>query len=395
MKTPSLTRLLAIFTVLIVTSFATHAQTNQELADATVKAIGFYKDGRCIEAIPYFEVVLKAIPDSDNAHFMYGKCLLFKSKQTKNTDEAKQLSAKALDEFNKAKQLGLKNPENDTLITLLSGKATVSDEGPTYSLNKEADKLMVDAENFFAQSNYDEAIKKYEKALALDPNIYQAALGLGDCYTQKSDWARAEIWYQRGIAIDPMRETAYRYSGTPLMQQNKTDEARERYIEAYITEPYNNMSRRGITQWAQVTGMKLGHPNVDIPVLNFDSAGKATPQKAINADDAAARPWLAYLLVRESWHKEKFAKTFPDEREYRHTLQEEAEALHAVALAAAEQKATGPSFDWLTKMDREGLLESYVLLARADEGISKDHPAYLKLNRPKLHQYVATYVIRK
>src|ERR1051325_966210 len=115
---------------------------------------------------------------------------------------------------------------------------------------------MVEAENDFGQSKYDEAVKLYQKAFALDPKLYSAALYAGDCYTSKSDWENAEKWYQKAIAVDPNRETAYRYSATPLMKQKKYDQARDRYVEAFITEPYNSMTGQGLSQWAQVTGAK-------------------------------------------------------------------------------------------------------------------------------------------
>jgi hypothetical protein len=34
-----------------------------------------------------------------------------------------------------------------------------------------------------------------------------------------------------------------------------------------------------------------------------------------------------------------------------------------------------------------------VLMARPNDGIAEDHPAYLRANRDKLRRYVITYVI--
>lgn len=371
-----------------------HAQTDQELAEATVKAITLFQQQRFQEAIPHFEVVIKAIPDQPQARFMYGFCLVAKSKQVGDGEEAKKLSAQALEQFLKARELGLKTPENEALIALLSGKSVPSSE-PVYSLNKEAEKHMVEGESLFAQSKYRDAIKRFEKALALDPKIYQAAISGGDSYTALSDWDNAEKWYQRAIAIDPDRETAYRYSATPFMKQEKYDAARDRYVEAFITEPYSNMSPRGISQWAGVTKTKLAQPAIERPEIDFDPSGKATPAKPISSEDAAARPWLAYVTVRENWRKEKFAKTYPKEKAYRHSVQEEVEALRAAVAAAKEQKASNPQFDLLAKMDAEGLLDAYVLLARPDDDIAQEHPEYLKNNRSKLKQYFVTYVIQK
>ncbi len=334
------------------------------------------------------------MPDDPNLRFMYGFSLLGKSKQIDDLNEAKTLSAKALEQFLKAKQLGFKNENNDTLIAILSGKPAPAGE-PVYSLNKDADKIMMEGEALFAQSKYDDAIKRFEKALTLDPKIYQAAISGGDSYTAKGDWDNAEKWYQKAIAIDPDRETAYRYSATPLMKQNKYVAARERYIEAYITEPYSSMSPRGIGQWAGVTGTKLKRPAIEAPEITFDAAGKAVPAKPISADDAATRPWLAYVATRESWRKEKFKTAYPKETSYRHSLQEEVEALRAAVAAAKEQKSKNAEFELLGKMDSDGVLESYVLISTPDDDLAKEHAEYLKNNRPKLRLYFLNYVIQK
>ena len=58
-----------------------------------------------------------------------------------------------------------------------------------------------------------------------------------------------------------------------------------------------------------------------------------------------------------------------------------------------KSKTTNPQFETLAKLDKEGLLEAFILMAMPDEGIAQDHPAYLKQNRDKLRQYVIKYVI--
>lgn len=372
------------------------AQTDAELKEALVKGMLLVEQGKLAEAVPYLETLVKASPDEPKLRFIYGASLLTKSKQIDNNEEAKQLSAKALEEFKTAKKLGLNDPRNDAFIALLGGGGSNNGSTATanrYSKNAEAEKLMNQAETNFAQSKYDEALSFYQKALAIDPNIYEAALYSGDVYVTKKDWENAEKSYQKAIAIDPMRETAYRYSATPLMKQNKFDQARDRYIEAFITEPYSELPPRGISQWAQATGAKLGHPKIDVPQIKFDASGKATTVIDENSLTEGSKYWLAYSLTRENWHKEKFAKAFPNEKQYRHTLQEEAEAIRSAIKSAKEAKSTDPKFALLEKIDNDGLLESFILLAIPDEGIAEDHPAYLKANREKLRQYILRYVI--
>jgi tetratricopeptide (TPR) repeat protein len=395
MLSKSLKMLALHFLLCIAFISVSSAQTDAEIKEALVKGMLLVEQGQLAEAVPYLEILVKTTPDEPKLRFIYGAALLTKSKQIDNTEEAKQLSAKALEEFKTAKKLGLNDPRNEAFISILSGGGNNGSTANTnrYSKNAEAEKLMSQAETNFAQSKYDEALKFYEKALTLDPNIYEAALFSGDVYVTKKDWENAEKSYQKAIAINPTRETAYRYSATPFMKQNKYDQARDRYIEAFITEPYSDLSPRGISQWAQITGAKLGHPKIDVPQIKYDASGKATTVMNENSLTEGSKYWLAYSLTRENWHKEKFAKTFPGERQYRHSLQEETEAIRSAIKSAKEAKSTDAKFAILEKIDNDGLLESYILLAIPDDGIAEDHPVYLKTNREKLRQYVLKYVI--
>ena len=78
-------------------------------------------------------------------------------------------------------------------------------------------------------------------------------------------------------------------------------------------------------------------------------------------------------------------------------MAEEADALRgvvSVATADKKNKNLSPSLTRLKKLDEEGLLESYILLARPDEGIAQDYPEYLKQNRDKLRRYMVQYVMK-
>jgi tetratricopeptide (TPR) repeat protein len=243
----------------------------------------------------------------------------------------------------------------------------------------------------------DEALAAYQKAHRLDPKIYEAALFSGDMYLRKNEFPNAEIWYQKAIAIDPNRETAYRYSATPLMKQGKTALARDRYIEAYISEPYSRFAMNGILQWGQATNTQLSHPRVEVPEFKTGADGKTTSTININPLADGSTAWIGYTATRAEWREKKFAATFPAEKTYRHTLREEAEALRSVVRMANELKAKtktlNPQIETLMKLERDGLLEAFIIMAMPDEGIAQDQPAYLRQNRDKLRQYVVKYVI--
>lgn len=105
-----------------------------------------------------------------------------------------------------------------------------------------------------------------------------------------------------------------------------------------------------------------------------------------------------YSLVRASWASTEFQKAYPDEKTYRHSLKEEAAAMRAALKVLDEQKGgkardVDPSLQIIRKLDREGLLEAFILLALPDEGIAKDFAPYRKSNLENLRRYVKQYVL--
>ena len=84
---------------------------------------------------------------------------------------------------------------------------------------------------------------------------------------------------------------------------------------------------------------------------------------------------------------EKFRATFPNEKEYRHSLPEEADALTAVALTVTETAMGGEvkdadvSITNLLALYKAELIEPFVLLATPDAGIAQDYNNYRKSNR--------------
>ena len=376
---------------------AARAQAGQDVKELKRKASELINVQRYTEALPLLEKIAAADPEDAETQFYLGFALIARANVSKDAAERESLRARARVSFLKAKGLGYNKPILDAVIQSLDPDAPKGSRN--FSPNAEADRLMHEAESSFAQGGLDEALASYQKALALDPDIYEAALYSGDVYTHRGDFAQAEVWYQKAIRIDPTRETAYRYSATPLMKQQKYAEARERYVEAFITEPYSQYAAAGLTQWARATNTRLAHPAIDIPVgVSFDPKGNANVQldpAALGKDDGSYA-WLSYGATRTLWRKERFAKAFPREAAYRHTLAEEADALRAVVRMAAgdkQTKALSPSLAKLKRLDEEGLLEAYVLLARPDEGIAQDHPADLKQNRERLRRYVVEYVL--
>lgn len=367
----------------------------------------YLQQQKFLDALPVLEKIIASDPSDAQAQFYYGFCLVAKSKNTKDKEQARQLLIKARNAYLKAKQLGSTEKVLDTFIASIPEDGRVAGK---FSKNEQAEDFMNEAEANFANGQLDKAIELYQKALALDPQIYEAALFSGDAFFKKGDSGKAEIWFQKAIAIDPNRETAYRYSASPLMQQGKYDEARDRYIEAYISEPFNRMATIGIGQWAEATKTNIGHPRIDIPASVGTSANGNTQITLGMGDDNGdgSFAWTAYGISRAVWQtgkdgklSEKFAKAYPNEKVYRHSLAEELDALKTTAVTLKSRmkdkdnpvKNLNPQLATLIKLNDEGLLEPYILLVLADRGIYQDYMPYLSANRDKLRQYVLKYVI--
>ncbi|HEX6044803.1 MAG TPA: tetratricopeptide repeat protein [Pyrinomonadaceae bacterium] len=391
------TLLVFVLFALAVAPARTYAQT-ENVAELMKRANDLMEQNNYTEALPVLEKIATLRPDDGKTQFFLGFALLGQAINTKDDEARKALRVRARNAFVKAKTLGYTEPKLGALIQSLPEDGS---DAAAFSSNRNADALVKEGEGLLMQGKLDEALKKYQQALELDPKLYHAALFSGDIYLQKQDFKNAEIWYQKAIAIDPNKETAYRYSATPLMRQNKTDEARDRYVEAFIVEPYNRFAVAGLVQWSNATNTRLAHPKIDIPTdVTFDEKGNAKMNidaSALLGGDDGSFAWISYGTTRSMWRKEKFAKTFGSGAVYRHSLAEEAEALRTVVSTATADKRTkklSPSLATLKKLDEQGLLEAYVLMAIPDQGIAQDHAEFLKQNRDKLRRYVMEYVMK-
>jgi tetratricopeptide (TPR) repeat protein len=383
--------------VLLLLSFSSpaSAQGTDDVAQMKAQVRELMEQNRQTEALPLLEKLVVAVPDDAYVHFYLGFALVAQATNTKDAEQRRALRVRARKEFVRAKELNVQDP----LVEALIGSMPVDgSDAAAFSQNIAANSLMVEAEAFFSRGKLDEALADYKKALALDPKLYHAALFAGDVFMHRDEYAESLAWYERAIAIDPTIETGYRYSATPLMKQGKTVEARDRYIEAFITEPYNKFARAGLIRWGEITNTALGHPDITIPTdVSYDDKGNTKINLDANSlqKEDGSFAWASYGLIRADWKNKKFAAQFPKESAYRHTLAEEVDALRSVLnLATSDKKVKlNDSLSRLKKLNDDGLLEAYILLARPDEGIAQDHPEYLKAHRDKLRLYMVTYVV--
>lgn len=363
-----------------------------------IRAKALIDELKLTEALPLYEKLVIALPNDADVHFGYGMALLGQATNSSDEKTARALRIKARNAFIRSKDLSKDHGDNLLLVTgFIEGIPVDGSAGVGFSDNAEAEKYMQIAEAAFSTGRMDDALAAYQMALKADPRCYHAALFSGDVAVQKGSFSDAAMWYKRAIAIDPNKETAYRYSATPLMKQSKYDEARDLYVEAFVIDPYNKLAVNGLIQWGQATGISLGHPIIDIPTLTVGADGKMKSTVNISSDPSdGSLAWMSYVTTREGWQKGKFAKQFPGEL-YRHSLAEELDALQSVVSMAEslKPKKLNEQIALLARMDKEGVLEAYILLAIPDQGIARDHRAFMLAHRDKLKKYVRSYVMAK
>jgi hypothetical protein len=144
--------------------------------------------------------------------------------------------------------------------------------------------------------------------------------------------------------------------------------------------------------------------------VHIETGSKATPngenKTTITIDpnqpaDLGA-VWLAYGGTKVLWYQGRFKKEFPQETQYRHSLAEETDALTTAAAKVAEELdgkstvspiAKSANIQLLMRLYHEQMIEPYILLNAADQGIAQDYPGYREKNRAKLQEYLGKFVV--
>jgi tetratricopeptide (TPR) repeat protein len=385
---------LTIFCTLLLALSVVAAQN-----DERTRAFQLYKDAKYTEALPLFEKLAVASPNDRDVIEALGLMTAMQVAYFKDPEARKQARARGRELLLRAQSLGA-----DSALVKWMLESVVPEgagDNSAFSTKKEVDDLMREGEEAFASGDLTKALERYRQALLLDPKLYEAALFIGDVYFKSADHANAGEWYGRAIAINPDRETAYRYWGDSLMKQGRFTDAGDKFVEAYLAEPYSRLSRSGFLNWGEKAHINLAHPQVDVPT-NVTRNGKDTTisldPNTLNQNDksGAGAAWMMYGIVRASWQTE-FAKQYPNEKTYRHSLKEEAAALRGALEALKNQKLDpkniDPSLQTLQKLEKEGLLEPFILLALPDAGIAQDYSEYRRANLEKLRRYVKDYVL--
>jgi tetratricopeptide (TPR) repeat protein len=363
------------------------------------KANQLFNEGKRLEALPLYEDLAKLEPDEMLYQERLADCLAAKAAQLNDPGEVKATLTRERDAAKRAVELG----DTAAFVILMS---KIDPDVPLYSsISGPGKALLTEAEKAFSAGDLKSAMEKYTAAADVDPKLYEAPLYAGDTAYAQHDLATAAKWFARAIQVDPNRETAYRYWGDAILRYgNDTDAAKEKYIDAVVAEPYNRLAWQGITQWAQGFRAVILPPKIDRPA--GPTVDPKNPKNInINIDSGAldekknpgSSAWMMYPICRATYRGDKFKKEFPTENEYRHSLNEESECLSLVVTVLREKKIKPGKLDEslrnLMELGDAGMIDCYVLINAADEGISKDYDKYRDSHRKLLHDYIARFVV--
>jgi tetratricopeptide (TPR) repeat protein len=391
------------FAVLAALVFAPVVPAQPQDPSERQRALELYDANKFTEALPLLEKLANTNPKDVAILSRLGFALYASTAAEKDQAARQKIRERARSVLQRAHALGDNSNLTNMALDALSGPDS---SAVPFSNMKSADAAMREGEEAFVRGDMDKAIAAYKRAFEADPQLYDAALYAGDAEYKKAynstdptyrnqHFDAAGLWFSKAISVNANRETAYRYWGDALDAQGKTNDARDRFVEAIVAEPYSRQPYVGLTQWAQRHQVQLGHPKIEPPNSSSTEGGQTTlniDPRTLNSNDGS-NEWLLYNLTRIAWSKTDFAKNYPNEKEYRHSLKEEAAALRMVAEACAKDVKSGkvralePSLGLLVKLNEDGFIESYVLFVHPDEGIARDYAAYRNANREKLKRY--------
>jgi tetratricopeptide (TPR) repeat protein len=282
--------------------------------------------------------------------------------------------------------------------------------GYSHTGSAKAQPLFQQAEQAFSQQNFAAAAPLYVKANEADLQWYVAALNAGDSYFRMKDWKNAGVWFQKAVAIDPDRETAYRYWGDALWAAGDKMGAKAKFVDAIIAEPFTGGTWSKLEQWAGATHtpfivVRVHRPDFTTP------GGQLKVDAALEKETGDGRSsWLVYERARVA-HGARTAGQLVmagasqangqfTPNGYVHTLDEEMAALNAmlddvqkkVAAGTVTEAKMDPGIRAMLELRKNGLLEPFVMLNFHDAGLRHGYPAYRAGHREVLVKYLNAVV---
>jgi tetratricopeptide (TPR) repeat protein len=380
--------------VLFAQTGAGASKNDAEVQKEDLQAEALYQQQNFLGALPLFEDLHLQRPESNVFRERLAMCLVAKA-GTEAPSDATLTRERAKKLLLEAKAAG----DNSNLLQIMLEKLSTPFAASAGMQKSPGAESMLKAEKAFSNGDLKKALAFYKEASEADPKLYEAALFAGDTEFKRKNYDEAGTWFAKAIAINPDRETAYRYWGDTLIQKGDQKAARSKFVDAVIAEPYTKAPWVGLQQWANASNARLASPPITLPKQAVPD-GKGNVNVTVDPSktgDPALGAWLVYSTQPMMWRSTEFKKHYPSETVYRHSLAEEAEGLRSVIAVVKEQKIPedklDPTMKSLIALDKDGMLECWILLNGADRGIVEDYAGYRTTHRELLHAYMDKYVV--
>ncbi|MGP8258768.1 MAG: tetratricopeptide repeat protein [Acidobacteriaceae bacterium] len=385
-----------------------------------------YLAGKRLEALPLYEDLCRQ--DQANPAFAerHGIGLIAKAGTVSDPKQQTEMYAEGMKELERARSLGDDSPAVINMLSTYSrtpfGVAIGGSMGGLpltvgyyYNGSPQAQPLIQQGEAAFNHNDLATALKFYLAAAAADPSLYSAALFAGDVYFRIKDYSNAGVWFAKAIAIDPDRETAYRYWGDALMRSGDSNGARDKYEQAIAAEPYTLSTMSGLKDWGAQVHTAVLNPTIRRPYMPHAN-GKVTNADQFAETGDGRSCWLVYaqsrmarnpnvIVIFDEWVMGGAVIQSPQlnfvPNGYVHTLAEEVDAINAMLDDLKTKLAAGtvteakllPELKTLLQMQKDQMLEPFILLSYNDAGLRHGYPEYRAAHREQVVAYIDRYLI--
>ncbi|MFT3783006.1 MAG: tetratricopeptide repeat protein [Nibricoccus sp.] len=355
------------------------------------------REGRYAEAVAIYDELVKAQPKDGDLVARLASGVDQQGIRETDTAKAKALRKRARELAEQAEKLGTKDPMPPLIIAAVNPDGSKrGDSKGAFSKREQVDEMMRSGEEAFTKGDFVRAGEFYQKAFEMEPTNYMAALYSGDAYFSARDMVKASEWFKKAIEIDPDRETAHRYLGDALNKLGNRKEAFDEWIKAVVRDPYQRTTRQHFTEQLQARAQAKGRVIPRFPAMRSKIQGKDI-QLSLSPDDGMLI--MVYNLTALGWREAEFVQHYPAEKTKRRSLLEEVAAIKAMLeLAENADKDSKkdiekwkPVVDGLVQLQKDDLLEAFILLERADKEIVADYPAYRAEHSDKLERYIRLY----
>ena len=235
-------------------------KTDADVQTEDQQATQLYQQQNFLGALPLFEDLHQQRPESNVYRERLAMTLLAKA-ATEAPADGVATRKRAYTLLLDAKAAG----DNSNLLQILLEKLSAPSTVPADGAKSPGTNAMAKAEKAFSSGDLNGALVFYKQAAEADPTLYQAPLYAGDTEFKLKSYEEAGVWFAKAIAINPNRETAYRYWGDALTHKGDQKGAQSKFIEAVIAEPYSKAPWIGLKQWADATHVQLANPPITLP----------------------------------------------------------------------------------------------------------------------------------